>query len=220
MNRTVAYFLSVVGHPMLVLTTVLALMIAGNPYAFGVRSIGDQRSVLLLVAVFVCTALIPAVGVAMMRSLGFIRTVHMHDKQERIGPYILSGVFYLWLFKNLLSAGQAPPLFVAFVLGSTIALFLTFFINIFTKISAHAAGMGGFATMLACLAWIWPDADGMVPIGSLSLSWVLLLALGTLLAGAVGTARLALQAHTPADLYRGYAVGIGSVLLAVAYFGQ
>ena len=40
------------------------------------------------------------------------------------------------------------------------------------------------------------------------------LALIALLAGLVGAARLALGAHVPADLYRGYAAGIAAVLLA------
>jgi membrane-associated phospholipid phosphatase len=41
-----------------------------------------------------------------------------------------------------------------------------------------------------------------------------LLAIAIVLAGLVGAARLALGAHTPADLYRGYAAGMAAVLLA------
>ena len=34
------------------------------------------------------------------------------------------------------------------MLGATIALFIAFFINIFSKISAHAVGMGGLVAMV------------------------------------------------------------------------
>ena len=40
-----------------------------------------------------------------------------------------------------------------------------------------------------------------------------------MLAGLVGTARLALGAHTPADLYRGYAAGVGAVVIAYWLMG-
>lgn len=218
MNRSLAQILSVVGHPFWVLTGVLALMLNANPFAFGARSATDKRAVLLLFGVFVSTALLPAIGSSLMKGLGFIRSFRMEDKQERIGPYILSGVFYLWLFKNLNTAGgQVPHLFVVFVLGATIALFLDFFVNIFTKISAHATGMGALLAMLVLIAFRWEGArSGFVPLGPVQVSWLLLLALATLLAGAVGTARLTLQTQSPTDLYRGYAVGVVAVLLAYA----
>jgi branched-subunit amino acid transport protein AzlD len=216
MNRNLAQIFSVLGHPMLVLTYVLLLMMAINPYAFGVRHLGEQRAVVLLFSVFSTSFLIPAVGVAMMKPLGLIKSLQMYDKQERIGPYIVTGVFYLWLFKNLLSAGQTPPLLAKFVLGATIGLFLSFFINIFTKISAHAAGMGGLIAMLVILAFNWGNmALGLSLFGgTLEFSLLPVLALAVVAAGLVGTARLALGAHVPADLYRGYAIGIAAVVIA------
>ncbi len=214
MNRTIAHFFSVIGHPVFVLTYVLFLMLAISPYAFGVGNMFEQRGVLLLFAVFVSTVLLPVVGIGMMKSLGMVQTWQLSDKQERIGPFILSGVFYLWLFKNLLSGAQTPILYTAFVLGATISLFVCFFLNIFTKISVHAAGMGGFVSMLILLPFSWNEATEMVPFMGIFLSWPVLIALAVLLAGAVGTARLALSAHTPTELYRGYVVGAAAVFFS------
>jgi membrane-associated phospholipid phosphatase len=42
------------------------------------------------------------------------------------------------------------------------------------------------------------------------------LALGILFAGLVGTARLALKAHSPAELYIGYGVGCVAILIGQA----
>jgi len=215
MNRVIAHLLSAVGHPLFILSYVRLLMLSINPYAFGVRSLTEQRAVLLLMGVFFTTALIPGIGVALMKLLGFAKSWQLADKQERIGPFILTGVFYIWLFKNLHSAGQTPIIYNAFVLGATISLFLCFIINIFEKISVHAAGVSGFVTMLVILPFKWPEAGHQVHFAGFELSWPIIIAIGSLLAGAIGAARLALGAHTPTELYRGYLAGIISVVVAV-----
>lgn len=215
MNRTLAHVISVIGHPMFVLTYALLLMLAANPFLFGVRSMADSRAVVLIVSVFASTVLIPGVGVAMMKPLGLVKSLDLADKQERIGPYIVTGVFYLWLFKNLISLGQTPAIFSKFVLGATIGLFLSFFINIFNKISAHTVGMGGFIAMILLLMQAWENPMAGIPAfgGVVLASLYAVLALVVLLAGAVGTARLALRAHTVEQVYLGYGVGFGGVML-------
>lgn len=220
MNKIVAHFFSVIGHPMLILIYILLIMLAVNPQQFGIVSMTDRRAVLLLMSVFTTTILLPGFGLALMKPLGFIKSLQMADKQERIGPYILAGVFYLWLFKNLESVGQTPTLYLVFVLGATIGLFLNFFINIFTKISVHAAGMGGFIAMIILLMkqpeWAKYGLGLPFPGGTIEMSLTFVLAVVILLAGLVGTSRLALGAHVPSDLYRGYATGFVAVLLAGA----
>jgi len=203
--------ISLLGHPLLVLTYILLLMLAINPYAFGVKSLGDHRGILLLLSVFTTSFMIPGLGVALMKPLGLIHSMEMRDKQERVGPYIICGIFYLWLLKNFM-AGTVPPLYAKFALGATIGLFIAFFVNIFSKISAHATGMGGLACMVMVLAFQWPGMS--LSIGALQLSLNVVLAIVVVLAGLVGVARLMLEAHTPVDLWRGYAAGVVAVLLA------
>ena len=76
--------------------------------------------------------------------------------------------------------------------------------------------MGGLVGMLLLTAFAWGNSPLYLglPGGGLLLSITAVLALAMLFAGAVGTARLALGAHTPADLYRGYGVGFVAVLAA------
>ncbi|MBP6828316.1 MAG: hypothetical protein KA165_17250 [Saprospiraceae bacterium] len=218
MNRIVAHIFSVIGHPMLILTYALLIALAVNPQQFGFSGMADKRALLLMISVVTTTVMLPGLGVALLKPLGFIKSLQMGDKQERIGPYIIAGVFYLWLYKNLSSGGQTPSIYLTFVLGATIALFFNFFINIFTKISAHAAGMGGFIAMILLMLkqpeWVKYGLGIPVFGGVIELSLFAVLALVILLAGMVGTARLALNAHIPADLYRGYAAGFAAVLLA------
>ncbi|HNM26245.1 MAG TPA: hypothetical protein PKL15_12480, partial [Saprospiraceae bacterium] len=184
MSRAFARFLSFVAHPLLVLSYVLLLQMALDPFSFGARQMSDPQSVVLLMSVFVCTVVLPGFAVALMKPLGLIKSLEMEDKQDRIGPYIVSGVFYLWLVKNLLSDGQTPQLYVIFALGATIGLFLAFLINIFSKISAHAVGMGGLVAMLLFLVVDWNDAGIVVPLpgGGLQISTFVVLILGIVLA--------------------------------------
>jgi len=216
MNKTLAQLLSLLFHPLLVLTYALLLLLALNPYAFSARSLTDKPAMLLLISVFSTSFLLPAFGTALMKPLGLIKSLQMEDKLERTGPYILAGIFYLWLYKNLASGGHAPALYTTFVLGATIGLFFAFFINIFTKISAHAVGMGGLFAMLLLTNSAWGGAVFSLPVlgGALQLSLNVVLALTAILAGLVGTARLSLGAHGAADLCRGYAAGVSAVLLA------
>jgi hypothetical protein len=216
MSRPFALFFSIVGHPMLVPTYALLLLLFINPYAFGVSSPADARAVLLLVYVFTTSALIPGIGIAVMKPLGFVKSLESPDRQERTGPYIVTGVFYLWLFKNLSTSGQAPPLYVICLLGATISLFSAFFINIFTKISAHATGMGGLVGMLLLTSHVWPGMTLGIPAigGTLQLSLTVAVGAMIVIAGLVGSARLVLKAHVPQDLWQGYAVGFASVWIA------
>lgn len=212
MNLSLARILSFLGHPLLVPTFTLLLMLKVNPFAFGAHHLGDQRTVVLLLYIVSTTFLIPALGVSLLRPLGFVRSLEMQDKQERIGPYIITGVFYLWMYINLSSTGVVPWLFSKFVLGATIALFVAFFVNIFFKISAHATGMGGFVCMAMFLALEW---QGMpLSAGPLMLSLNLVLVAVVLLAGLVGVARLSLAAHSQPELWAGYAAGFGSVMFS------
>ncbi len=217
MPTSIAKLFSYLGHPLLILTYILLILLAVNPYAFGVRGLTDRNAMLLLISVFSTSFILPGFGVALMKPLGLIQSLQMPDKMERTGPYIITGIFYVWLFKNLSAAGnQYPHLFTVCVLGATIGLFFAFMINIFTKISAHATGMGGLVAMLLLMAFAWGGNPMYlaVPGGNLLLSVVAILACGVILAGAVGTARLALGAHTPVDLYRGYAAGFAAVMVA------
>lgn len=213
MSTFPARVISMAGHPLLVLTYLLLIMMAANPFAFGVHQFGEQRAMVLVFYVIATTFLIPALGISLLKPLGLIKSRAMLDNQDRIGPYIITGLFYLWMFKNF-SSGAVPLLFTEFTLGATIALFLAFFANIFLPISAHATGMGAFLSMLAILAIEW--AGQSVSIGGVTLSLNAVLVGCTLLAGLVGAARLSLKGHNPGAIYLGFSAGIIAVMIAHA----
>jgi len=208
--RLIAYLT----HPLLMLTYMLWMLLWINPYLFGILEWNDPNAHILLLRVFISSCFIPGIAVLMLRFTGLLSSIEMPEKQDRIAPFIITGLFYIWLFRNFLDNTQIPVLFSSFTLGATIALFLAFFVNIFSKISLHALGMGGLLGALGILTTRYPDYffhRAGVP------GKEYLLAAGLIVAGLTGSSRLFLGAHKPADVWGGYLIGLVAQLLAARF---
>ncbi len=207
--RLSAKIISVFTHPLFAPTYVLFLLLCINPYLFGVSNWSDE--VVLIWHVLFMTALLPLLVVVMMKQLNMVSSVHLHKREERIGPYVATGIFYLWLFVNLKNSSAIPLPYVVFILGVVIALFADFFFNNFTKVSAHGTGMGGVLAFVSlCMtAWgyefFWVDL-GALGVYEMRMSRIFLSLL--LVAGLVGSARLLLEAHTPKQIFLGFLIGV------------
>ncbi len=204
-------------HPLFILCYVLLLMLWIDPYLFGVKQWHD--GIKLILVIFFSSAFIPAFGVIMMKAIGLIKSIDLGDRMDRIGPYIISGVFYLWLCKNLYSNNNFPDIYTAFVIGTTVALFLCFTVNVLYKVSVHTAGMGGLFTMVCILIYKYSSIVNSLSLNGFSIS---LHAVGFVIlvcAGMVGTARIGLRAHTPMQVLWGYVLGIISILSVYSFLG-
>lgn len=221
MLKGIANIVSVVFHPLFLPTYVLILLMLIDPYPFGFFDMSDKNAGLLIFRVLFSTFLIPGMAVFFMKMLGLISSFQMEDKQERIGPYIVSGIFFLWIFKTLVDYPKIHPLFVSFLLGATISLFTAFLINLFSKISVHAVGIGGVVGLLVLMV-VFTDYPAFIlnlgVLGMYQINTMAFLLIGIFIAGLVGSSRLYLSAHEPADLWGGYLVGFIGQLVAFGYF--
>lgn len=213
--RIFARVISFIFNPLLMPTYMLVILLAVNPYIFGVNSLADELSKLLILRIFLSTFVIPFVAITMLKTTGLIESFDMKDKKERIGPYIITGVFYLWMARNFIGTEVVPTAYTAFMLGATIALFLAFFVNIFSKISAHTVGMGALVGMVIITMFMFSYDSFIVAGWNLNMNIVLIIAV--LLAGLVGTARQILHPYHPNDLYGGYLVGFLSQIIALRF---
>jgi hypothetical protein len=93
---------------------------------------------------------------------------------------------------------------------------VAFVINVLDKISLHTVGMGGLVGMLTITMGLF-GANG-IAIGGVTVGLGLMLLAGVLLAGMVGTARLALGAHDSVQVYSGYIVGFVAQLVALKFY--
>ena len=164
-----------------------------------------------------------------MKKLGLIKDIHMKDRMDRIGPLIATMSFYLWAYINFQKSGLAiPDLFKISLLGTSIALGIAFILTIFTKISLHAIGMGGMVALVlvAMLKFGYMQFDislfdyfknsnfDLTNTQGFQFSQRIFFPIMVVVAGAVGMARLYLDAHTTDQLAGGYLVGIISMLIA------
>ena len=218
-SRFLAYFFSVIFHPLLMLTYMLIILVLVNPYLFAGSMIMNID--VFILTVFASTFLLPAFAVFLMSALGLVSSIELKDKQDRIGPYILTGVFYLWIFINVLNWPDVPLAFKIFSLGATIGLFVAFFVNLFSKVSMHATGMGGLLGMVVITMLKFSYQNFTLQLGdtAVQMSMHTVLMLVILFCGIVGTARLFLGAHEPRDLYGGFIIGFGTQFLALTILG-
>jgi len=197
-------------------TYMLVILLLVNPYQFGVHSIADQSKLVLLV--FLSTFAMPAFALFLMRRLNMVSSLSLEDRHERIGPYIISGVFYMWMFINFKNNQTIPFALTVATLGATIGLFSAFFFNNFTKISAHGIGMGGL-TGLATINAMYFSFDTFALntwlFGPLEISTTFVVMVVILLTGLVCSARMYLGAHTPGQLYGGLVAGFVAQFIAL-----
>ena len=197
-------------------TYLLLLVLAIDPYLFGVNEASDMITLVLIV--FFSTFLIPSFATFLMVQLDLVKSFTMKDRMDRTGPLIASGIFYLWIFWNLYSRADIPRIYVAFTLGATIGLFVVFFFNIFFKISAHMTGMGGWIAAIILMSSFQGYQYILINVtsegGATIITLFNLLAISFVVAGMVGAARLYLQAHKPDELVYGFLGGFSSMFLA------
>ncbi|SEU02533.1 hypothetical protein [Hymenobacter actinosclerus] len=202
MPRLLALALSAVFHPLLVPLYLFCVVCYQLPGTAPPPALADRRVVLALVAIG--TLALPALGTALLVRLGYADSVELRQRQQRTLPLLLAAVSF-GATAGLLYQPQHPePLLFWMMAGMALAVLLTLLITLRWKISAHGVGMGGAFGLLLLLQL--SGAAG--PAGAWWLAGCAVVAV------AVSRARLALDAHTPAQVWAGLALGL-SVALAV-----
>jgi len=190
--RIPAMVLSYVFHPVfmpLMMTYVLYMLV---PAQFA--GILQAKMGLLYIQVALHSAFFPLLTVLLLKGLGLIESIHMHNPKDRIIPLMASMIFYFWgywVFKN----NNEPEVIRVLFLGGFWGVIAVFMISIFFKISMHTASAGSIVGLIVVVMLISP------------VNMVLPLFIALLVAGVIGTARLILSAHTSSEIWLGYFVG-------------
>lgn len=189
-------------------TLLFGILLFWVPEAIGVDAFTNSLRVSLLSLIAVGTFGVPALLIYFLYRAGYLRNLTLNDRADRHLPYLLTGLIYgglTYLFAARLQLVSTVAPEIAVVLGSiTLSILLVGIISLTWKISAHGVGIGG---TLGALAGI------MNKFGETDLFWLVLLFVG--LAGLLASARLQLNAHTPAQVGAGVALGLLVSLSAV-----
>ena len=199
----VARIISILFHPLILPTYAFALVYFSNPLLF---SAYDEKQISqIFLTVVINTFLFPSIAIILIWRLGFVKSLEMNDPKERLVPFITTGAFYIWAYVVFRKSGY-PQVFDIIILGATITLFAIFMLNLFWKVSAHTGAMGCFIIITIALCMISSDNVNYLVI------------LVVLLAGIIGSSRLWLDAHSPAEIFVGYFIGIMSQLIALQFY--
>ena len=114
-------------------------------------------------------------------------------------------IFYFGLTYFLLQKFPYDLSILSMLLGAIISLVLCTLITMKWKISAHTIGTAGVVATLAGLT----TAGGSIPLAAVIISILSL--------GLVASARLALNSHSPMQVYSGIVIGFVPVFVCVVY---
>lgn len=198
--RGLAHLLSYVFHPVFIPLYITWFLLYVHPgYSNGFSSTERIRTILTVAqnAVFY-----PLFCVLLLKAVGFIDSIYLRTRKDRIIPYIASGIFYFWTFTVLKEQEFYPRIFPSFMLGVFLASSAALIANIYYKISMHAIGLGGMIGLFVIILWT----------NTMLMTWPLAIAL--LITGAVCSARLLISDHTEKDIYSGLIIGIVTQLAA------
>lgn len=198
--RFSARLLSWVFHPLFVGAMMMFFLAYVHPTLF--LAVPERTKALRMVTYVNNNVVFPSLVVLLMRGLGFSRSLHLDDRQERIVPYMASVIFFFWTFHVFRNQPGMPSVVTDMCQGVFLSACCSLVLNAFMKVSMHAVGVGG----LLGLMWV------LLSSGQLHAAWPM--AMSVLVAGMVCSSRLLVTDHTNAEIVMGLTIGFAMQLLA------
>jgi hypothetical protein len=196
-----AKIISYILHPLFIPTYVFLWLTWRFPETFG--GITSAGLMFKKISVFLNASFFPAFAVFLLWRLKFIESIYLRIQKDRIIPYIITMIFYWWMWYLSRSFEDQPDVLKFFYFGIFLTTVFGLIINNFIKISMHAIGAGSLLAVVVLTSFYYQTflgTDIMVV---------------TLFAGLICTARLVLNQHSVAEIYSGVIVGILCQLLGV-----
>ena len=159
-------------------------------------SINPAAEKIIYLVVFVTTYLLPSLTAMLLFQRGKIQSLQMEQSRERNIPFLATAIFYVACFYFLQKIPVVRVLGYA-ILGAAISIFISFLINLRWKISIHMVGIGGLMGLLYVFSQ------------QLHFSFLIPVVAVAIIAGALGSSRLAVSTHVPAQIYAGFLLGFG-----------
>ena len=189
--RRFHHIVSLVFQPLLIPTYAMILLMNMDiflllPFRWRLVSIGGT---------FIFTGILPAVPIWLMMKRGEVNDLFISKREERTLPYIFSLMAYVFWSLFMWRTLQFPKFIVAMGVGSALSILVIVLINLKTKISAHASGMGGLCGAIFGVCY----RSAINPVG--------LIILVLFISALVSFSRLELKAHTPGQVLSGFTVG-------------
>lgn len=196
-----AKIVSYILHPLFVPTYVFLWLV--NRFTVNFDDITQRGLLFKEISVFLNASFFPAFAVFLLWRLKFIESIYLRTQKDRIIPYIITMIFYWWLWYLSRSFEDQPAVLKFFYFGLFLTTIFGLILNSFVKISMHAIGAGTFLTFILLTCNFYHTLLGTDII------------IATFFAGLICTARLLLNHHSSAEIYSGIIIGILCQFLGV-----
>jgi hypothetical protein len=201
-----ARVISFIFHPLLMATYFFGLLYFFLPSAL--FPIAKDRQPVLIVFISLMTFFIPAVGISVLRTFGAISSFTLFDRRERIRPFFLIMIVYLfftYFFAFKQGFGIEDNLF-KFLLIIDLLVIVATAITFYYKVSIHSIGIMGVLGIVLPL-------NNMVENNTLFIPTIVII----IISGLVMSARLQLNSHTTREVWVGALTGFLIGFLGVIF---
>lgn len=189
-------------HPLMIPTILVAVLVYGNTV---LAIIAPASKLILLGTVAINTLVIPGLFIVLLHTLGYIPDLSLAEPRQRLIPMIILAVCYLgcaYMLSNLMLA----YLIKRFLYGALGCVIFAFIVTFYWKISLHMTAMGGLVATLLIMHF---GGFGHLPYTIMAF---------ILLAGMLGSARLQLGQHNPAQVAAGFFSGFFIMPIVIFLF--
>jgi len=200
--KKAAPVISYIFHPLIMPTLGLFLILNSGTY-LSLLDPAAKRAILFVMALG--TLIFPLIMVPVLYYRNLVSNLQYATREERLIPQLIILILYIITFIYFARLPLSRVIH-AYVLSVTATLFLVFILNFKFKICIHTAALGGLTGLIIALIFLYGTP----------LQGILMLSL--LAGGITGTARLAMEVHRSVEIYAGYLLGFGVVLVTLLVY--
>lgn len=216
MTTRFAQILSVFLHPLLMPTIIFGILFYIAPESIqNLELFNDSARVGLmslkmglLLLIFLQTFILPVFTIYCLHRFGFVGDLKMETLEDRRLPYIVTMAIYTFVATFFTMKLKQLPEVSIIMTGIAFSIASVAVISLYWKISAHAVGISGALGALIGIAIKFNSYQLFSPIIAV-----------ILIAGFLFSARLHLNAHTPAQIIAGAFLGLIVSLTVVLFSG-
>ncbi|MEO6456417.1 MAG: hypothetical protein ABIN97_20240 [Ginsengibacter sp.] len=204
MIRFFAYLFSILFHPLFIPLYAVYYLAFLHPDYF--NGITEREKTWVILRVGVNIVFFPLISVFLLKGIGFIDSIFLKTQKERIIPYVISNIFFFWMYLVFRNQSEIPSILTSFVFSVFLSSSVAVLANVYFKISMHAIGAGGLLGLMVVILYNNASSPITLPF-----------ALTLLITGIVCTSRMIVSNHTQRDIYLGLLCGIVCQLVGAAF---
>jgi len=191
LEQKIAKGISILFDPFIMPTWGFLLLLF-SPFYFSTFLV-FQAKIFILFIVFISTFLVPVI------TMGFIKyfshnEINFSNRKDRLLPFLITAVSYYigyFILRQMIIFSS----FKIFLISAAITIILLLLISSKWKISVQTAGIGGLTGIYLAVCFRF-NLNAFFPVCILFF-----------ICGIIGTSRLILKRHSPAQVYAGFLLG-------------